>query len=413
MEIFILDTLLRRIDVVDEYISVIWTERYATMGDFQLVTLATPANRRRFVADTMIEINDSKRIMRVNKVEEKEDEENGLVLTIKGFDLSFILQQRVMAAKDGFGMILPVAYFPATAPIEMMNNFVWRICIASSGAQVSPGDTIPFLNNYAVTPGGLYPNSNIPEPEPVGFIWEQKLASLYSAITDICKAYDLGYRLYKDPNSAKLYFEGYNGVNRTSDQTEFPPVVFSSDMDNLQSTTEYRDNEAHYNVVVALYEYPNPTEGGLPEKFSVHVIVSDPQLAFSSGGFDQKTKFISISQLPEGMLMEDVPDYLTQLANEELTRARPSYLFDGEINPIGDYQYERDYNLGDIVEVRGNNGAGAYMRVVEQIIKNDSNGKASYPSLLTKDSIQSGTWRSWKYDVNWNDMGSGEYWNNQ
>lgn len=413
MEIFILDALLRPIDVVDEYVSFIWTERYAEKGDFELVTLATPANRRRFVADVLISIPDSKRIMRVNKTEEKDDADNGITLTVKGFDLSFMLQQRVIASKDIDGMMLAVTYFSGLSPIALMNHMVWRICIAASGVQISSGDTIPFLNNYIATPGSLYPASNITPPAPAGFVWEQKIASLYSALLDLGKAYDLGIRLYKDPNSSKLYFEGYNGVDRTSNQTEFPPVIFSTDMTNLQDTTEYKDNEAHYNVVVAVYEYKNPVEGDLPETLTISQIVSDPELVFSSGGFDQKTKFISITQLPSGMALVDVPAYLTQLAKEELNRARPTYLYDGEIDPNSNFVYERDYNLGDIVEIRGNNGGAALMRVVEQIIKYDSNGKSSYPSLLTKESITPGTWRSWKYDIEWSAMGSGEYWNNQ
>lgn len=412
MEIFILDALLRPIDVVDEYISFIWTERYAEKGDFELVALSTSANKRRFVLDTMISIPDSKRIMRIAKVEEKDDEDNGVVLTVKGFDLSFMLEQRVIAVKLS-GKFMPVTYFAGYTPIQLMNLMVRLMCIPASGQQISPGDVIPFLNDYVATPGSLYPASNIPQPAPGGIVWEQKIAKLYTAITDLCKAYDLGYRLYKDPNSSKLYFEGYNGIDRTSNQTTFPPVIFSSDMNNLHNTTEYYENEKQYNVVVAIYEYKNPDEGGLPEVLTIHEIVSDPQLVFSSGGFDQKTKFISITQLPGEVEFEDAPAYLIQLATEELNRCKPSYLYDGEIDQNSDFVYERDYNLGDIVEVRGNDGGAALMRVVEQIIKYDSNGKSSYPSLLTKESITPGTWRSWKYDVDWEDMGSGEYWNNQ
>jgi len=413
MEIFILDALLRPIDVVDEYVSFIWTERYADKGDFELVTISTPANLRRFVTDTMISIPDSKRIMRVNSIEEKDDEDNGVTLTVKGFDLSFMLQQRVIATKDLEGMLLATTYFSDSSPMDLMDHLVWLICVPTSGFQISPGDTIPFLNDFVLTPGSLYPVSNIPNPTPGGFQWQQKIASLYSAIADLCKAYDLGFRLYKDPNSSKLYFEGYNGINRTSEQTDFPPVIFSSDMNNLQSTTEYRDNIAHYNVVVAVYEYPNPVEEDVPETLTIHQIVSDPDLAYSSGGFDQKTKFISITQLPEGMILADVPAYLTKLATEELNRATPVDVYDGEVDQNSSFVYERDYFLGDIVEVRGNNGGAAFMRVVEQIIKYDANGKSSYPSLLTKESITSGTWRSWKYDIDWVDMGSSEYWNNQ
>lgn len=416
MDIFILDALLRRIDIVDEYISCIWTERYADKGDFELVTLSTSANRRRFVPDTMISINDSKRIMVVHKVEEKDDEDNGVTLTVRGYDLSFMLQQRVSASKEGVahdGMLLAVSYFTGLSPIELINEMVWRICVSTSGWQISDGDIIPFLNDNVLTPGSLYPASNITEPAPGGIVWEQKIASLYSAITDVCKSYDLGFRLYKDPSSSKLYFEAYNGINRTSSQTEFPPVIFSSDMTNLQNTTEYQDNEGHYNVVIAVYQYNNPVEEDLPETLTIHEIVSDPNLAFSSGGFDQKTKFISITQLPEGMLIGAVPAYLIQLATEELNRSTPTDVFDGEIDQNSDFVYERDYFLGDIVEVQSNNGGGALMRVVEQIIKYDSNGKSSYPSLLTKESITPGTWKSWKYDVDWIAMGEGEYWSNQ
>jgi hypothetical protein len=413
MEIFILDALLRPIDVVDEYISFIWTERYSEKGDFQLVTLSNPANKRRFVADTMISIAESKRIMRVHKVEEKDDEDNGVTLTIKGYDLSFMLQQRMIALKTPEGMFLTSTYFSDVSPMALMNRLVWRMCIPASPNIISPGDAIPFLNDYLATPGGSYPESNIENPTPGGLLWEQKIATLYSAISNISKAYDVGFRLYKDPSATKLYFEGYNGLNRTSVQTDFPPVIFSSDMNNLQSTTEYSDNEAHYNVVVAIYEYQNPVAEATPKTLTISEMVSDPQLIFSSGGFDQKTKFISITQLPEGMTLEEVPDYLIQLANEELNRAKPLYLYDGEIDQNSDFKYEEDYYLGDIVEVRGNNGGAAFMRVVEQIIKYDANGKSSYPSLLTKESILPGTWRSWKYDVDWEDMGSGEYWNNQ
>jgi hypothetical protein len=419
MEIFILDSLLQEIDLVDpdNYESFIWTERYAEKGDFELITLSTPSIKNRFVQDTLISIRDSKRIMRVRNITETIDEEKGATLTIKGDELIGILEQRVSATlQDGGthdGMLLAVTVFNGWTPIDLINTLVWRICVPTSGWQLSSGDTIPFLNDYVLNPTSLYPTTNIPEPEPGGILWEQKVASLYSAVTDVCKAYDLGIRLYKDPNSSTLYFEGYNGVDRTSVQSTFPPVVFSSDMNNLQNTTEYQENKDHFNVVVAFYEYQNPEEGGVPETLTISVTVSGAELAFSSGGFDQKTKFISITQLPEGMDLVDVPAYLTQLANEELTKSRPSDIYDGEVDQNAQFVYERDYNLGDLVEIRGTNGGGAYMRVVEQIFKYDSNGKASYPSLVNKDSILPGTWRSWKYDVNWKDFGSAEYWNNQ
>lgn len=417
MEILILDALLRPIDLIDQFISFVWAERYSEKGDFDLVTLSTPANRRRFVEDTLVSIVGSKRIMRVDRVEETIDEDEGKILKIKGYELSAIFEQRVIAVKEDAGefagMIRPVNYYNGLPPHQIPNFMVWQMCFPS-GYQLSLGDTIPLLqSSYPGSGEDIYPPGNLPLKQPLGILWEQKVDKLYSAITDVCKSYDLGFRLFKDPNASKLYFQTYVGNDRTSAQTIFPPVVFSSDMRNLQNTTEYMDATTHFNVVLAMYQFKNPTEGGYPENLSYSAIASDPQLAFSSGGFDQKTKQITLTQIPETLDPEDIPAYLQQVAEEELTRSRTSVVFDGEIDQNSDFVYERDYFLGDLVEVRGNNGGAAYMRVEEQIIKADASGESSYPSLVTKDSISPGTWRSWKYDVDWVDMGSGEYWSNQ
>lgn len=415
MEVFILDSLLRRIDVVDEYISFIWTERFSAKGDFQLVTLATNANRNRFVPDTLLSINDSKRLMRVNTIEDTIDTEQGATLTVKGFELVSILEQRVMAIMEAGGipttMIRPIAYFSGGTTLDLINTMVWMVCAPSSPWALNPGDIIPFLQDYTTSPPSLYPPSNLPIPGAGGITWAQKVASLYSAVSDAAKAYDIGFRLYKDPDSSKLYFEPYAGCDRTTAQNDYAPVVFSSDMQNLQNTTEYIDNNSHFNVVIAIYEYPDPLDNEIT--LTIHEIVSDPELLFSSGGFDQKTKFITITQLPAEITLATAPAYLQQLAQEELTRSRPTDVIDGEVDPNADFLYERDYYLGDIVEVRSDNGGAAYMRVEEQIIKFDSNGKSSYPSLVSKTSISPGTWASWKYDVDWEDMGSGEFWSNQ
>jgi len=417
MEILILDALLRPIDLLDKFISFVWAERYSEKGDFDLVTLSTPANRRRFVEDTLISIVGSKRIMRVDRVEETIDEDTGKVLKIKGYELSAIFEQRVIAVKETTGeftgMIRPVNYYNGLPPIQIPNFMVWQMCFPS-GYQLSPGDTIPFLqNSYPSSGEDIYPPGNLPQKQPLGILWEQKVDKLYNAIADICKSYDLGFRLFKDPNASKLYFQTYVGNDRTSAQTTLPPVVFSSDMRNLENTTEYTDATTHFNVVMVMYQFKNPVEGGYPENLSISAIASDPQLVFSSGGFDQKTKQITLTQVPESLDTEDIPAYLQQVAEEELTRSRTTVVFDGEIYQHSDFVYERDYFLGDLVEVRGNNGGAAYMRVEEQIIKEDASGISSYPSLVTKDSISPGTWRSWKYDVDWVDMGSGEYWSNQ
>lgn len=404
MDIFILDALLRPIDVVDQYISFIWTERWSTFGDFQIDTLATPNNKRRFVVDTKLSISQSKRIMIVESVQEKDDVANGNVLTVKGRCLNSLLDKRVAASIDSFTDLIEVSWDTVGwTPKELLELYFFSICYDGN---LSPGDIIPYLQPQGTT--SLYPTENISDPWPSDFAWSTKPESLYKAFQDIISAYDVGFRFYKSPTDSKLYFESMMGCDRTTQQSLYTPVIFAYDMVNLIDTTNLVDVTNYYNAVQVVYFYNDGTSDT-----TLSVLVKSSDLDFSAGGFDQRMKYLEVTQLPEGMVLADVPAYLTKLGQEELGRSQSVNVYDGEIAKDSTFLYERDYNLGDIVEVRGADGGTAYMRVVEQIFSSDSTGESVYPSLITKSFINPGTWASWKYNVEWSAVGSTEYWSNQ
>lgn len=405
MDIFILDPLLRPIDIVDQYISFLWTERWSTMGDFQIETLATPDNKRRFVADAMLWIPQSKRIMIVEKIEEVDNVEKGNVLTVNGRSLDLLLQKRFLAHISTVDSTIdPTFDSYGYSPPELLRLYFFYICYTGT---LSSGDIIPFLQPDGTT--SLYPTENILDTWPSTFQWTTKPMDMYAAFQAITTSYDVGWRFYKDPNASKLYFEAVLGCDRTTQQTTYTPVIFSHDMANLIDTTSIVDTTPYYNAVWVVYFYKDT--GG--NDVTMRQLVTAPELAFSSGGFQQKTKLLSVTQIPDGMALVDVPAYLTQLGQAELGKSQTVNVYDGEVSQSSSYLYERDYNLGDIVEVRGDDGGVAYMRVVEQIFKSDSSGDASYPSLITRSFITPGSWGSWKYDRAWSSMADTEYWANQ
>jgi hypothetical protein len=408
MELLILDALLRPIDVVDEFVSVIWTERFAELGDFELVVPSTTANRKRLDAGTILAINESKRLMRVRKVEDKEDEDNGSVLKITGPEFSTIIRERVLFSMDD-DRVVDKWYGHLLNPAHIARLMFFSIC---KDGVVSPDDIIPFLQAWGET---LYEPGTIPEPTDE-IMWEQEPVDLYEAIKNIIDPYDLGFRLYKDPEQQKLYFDIYAGSDRTTLQTELDPVVFAPDLENLQNTTELHDSTEEYNVVQVLYIYKPEVAEGEPEPLYPNVdwvTVTDPNADTSSGGLARKVKVIKITTIPDGTLEAEIPAYMTQLGLEELAKSRPIRVFDGEIDQYSSYLYERDYFLGDIVEVRNANGATAFMRVDEQIFVEDAEGERSYPSLITKEFASPGTWASWKYDIEWSAVPDTEFWVNQ
>jgi hypothetical protein len=403
MDVYILDALLRPVDVIDLFESIIWTERFAEFGDFELIVEATPANRKRFIADVLLSIPDSKRVMRIDSVEETFDADKGYILKLKGRELISITEQRLVAQISPISGELYPTYNLNGFPRALMEFFFFSVCVW--GDQETE-DILPFVQDQG-TPS-LYPPNTIPAP-PDSITWSQKIDSLYNTMRAMSTSYDMGFRLYKDPNASKLHFEAYMGSDRTSAQTELTPIIFSEDMENLQNTNEFNDSMNHHNVVRVVYIYKDETDTEVTET----VIVHDPKLESNPDGFDRKVKLVTITSIPETVDPEDIPEYLEQLGYEELNRSRPIGVFDGEIDQSSGLVYEQDYYLGDLVEVRGSNGATAYMKVVEQIIKEDANGKSSYPSLVSRTYINPGTWASWKYDVEWTAIGSEEYWANQ
>src|ERR1043165_84969 len=170
MDILILDDQIRPIDIVDEYISLIWTERWDEMGDFQLVTLSTPSNRNRFLPDVQICISQSRHIMVVETVEEKIDVENGSVLNIKGRDLLCVTEKRLAVSKHPTTHeILPVWAHYGFSPKDLILRKMKAICFASD---IDSDDNIPYLQGPELEES-LYPADTIPEPSPGGIEWAQ------------------------------------------------------------------------------------------------------------------------------------------------------------------------------------------------------------------------------------------------
>lgn len=397
MEVLILDKLLRPIDVVDMFMSTIFTERVGDMGDMELVTLSTPANKKRFTTGTWLTVNDSDRVMEITTVEDRIDDEGRAILKVKCEELVRVLMAR-NALKAIVGGVAPT-WVITDAPADVMRYIFDQICRLGT---VDAADIIPFIQ-----PGTLYPASTIPEPI-FEIEWEQKPDSVFAAEKELGDIFDLGFRLYRDPNSlSKLYFDVYAGSNRTTNQSFHPPVIFSGDLENLQNMAEFKDVSKYFNVIRVVYIYRDEvTDTDVAQT----VVVSDDDFT-PPEGFDRRTKTVTITNIPEEIT--DITAYLIACGRDELMKSRPFAAFDGQVNPDAQYVYGRDYYLGDVVEFQGNNGESAHMRVQEYIRVQDEQGERSYPTFAIRKFNEPGTWASYKYDVEWIAMGSEEYWSNQ
>ena len=95
---------------------------------------------------------------------------------------------------------------------------------------------------------------------------------------------------------------------------------------------------------------------------------------------------------------------LTQKGKESLAQNTNLAAFDGEIPKWSQYIYGRDYQLGDIVEIRNSDQATNQMRVTEQIFASDATGDHAYPTLAEKLLITAGSWYAEPPVEVWDDL---------
>lgn len=386
MEVYILDDFLRRTAVVDLYESCIWTDRYAAMGDFELVVPSVNQYRRLLVPGTRLALNDSDRTMTIKTSDIKTDSEGRTLLTASGTSLEEMLEDRV--ATDGVSWMTEGGKWVIQGtPGNVARQIFDLICRQGI---LHPGDIIPFIQ-----PGALYPSGSLGETSQQ-FNFEVPLGSVYKAVKDICDMYDLGFRLVRDGDKSKLHFEIYTGDDRTTFQSVRTPVIFSPEMDNLQNVSELVSIAGAKNIA-----YVFSKTGSL-------IVYSDTATQ-DTAGFDRRILHVDATDIdePAGPILDAL---MLQKGQEALAAHRPLAAFDGEINQYSKYRYMRDYRLGDLVEMRNSDGATNHMRVTEQIFVSDAQGDRSYPTLTMNRFITPGSWDSWGNET-WDGGDQDDVWN--
>lgn len=400
MEVYPLDPLLRRIDIVEDHESLIWTERYKQYGDFELTVASTQRSRNLLKPDTLLAMNESHRVMKVESFEDGTDQDGRRMLTVKGRSIEALLYDRV-ARNDLLGTTTTTGtgedavttdkvWTLTGTPAAIMRKIFHDICVTGI---LSVHDKIPLINEGST----FLPATTIPEPiDPITVDLDP--VTVYDAEVQIADIWNLGFRLIREYDTSKLWFDVYTGTDRTSGQATRPAVIFAPELDNLQNTKELTITENTKNVA---YVYS-------PAGFQmVYAIGVDPEI----DGFDRKVLVINATDVTTEKYPdpEDVATALIRIGNDELVQYRASQAFDGEINQHSAYKYGLDYFLGDNVEQRNSSGVANVMQVTEQIFVSDQEGDRSYPTLTKAQFINTGSWLSWLNNKQWSELTTEEW----
>jgi hypothetical protein len=370
MELYVLDDMYRRIAVVDLFESLIWTERFSAWGDFELQVFSTRANRRQFVAGVRLSINVSYRAMTIETIEDVTDEDGRRLLKIKGTSLEYVLTQRLAMAALTDLTTDPKWTLEGT-PKEVADQLFHDICVTGI---LDPGDVLD------VTEDNIFAVDTIPFPaDDIIYSFDPK--SLYDALKTLCETFSMGFRLIRDVVTATLYFDVYMGSDRTASQTELPAVIFSPDFDNLSNTRKLSTTAVWKNVAYVISAVG-------------HELVYEDGVDPTVEGFNRRVLYVNANDIddPDG---PTASAQMIQRGKEELAKNRAFIGLDGEVAQSSQYVYGIHYNLGDLIEIRDDDGARTSMRVTEHIFISDKEGDRSYPSLTIGQFIVPDSYDGW------------------
>lgn len=398
-EWFTLDSQLKRDQVIQGFQSFIWTERFNTAGDFQIVTKSTYSNRQLLAEGTWIGKKGSTYVMKIDTVTDAVDDTGVRNLTVTGKSLEILLDDRIAAVVTTTTTTDDTVDPPVTTTTTTLTDWLAtgtpgaiardlfnRICVEGV---LDEHDTIPFY-----TFGTLLPEGNLGEPTDIISL-DAAPASVYSTLTQLCNTYSLGFRLVRNGDMGQIYFEVYVGNDRTSSQTILSPVIFDENLNNLEDVNRLTSSAALKTVA---YVY---AQNG-------YEIVYAPTADPAASGADRRVMLVQSSNtLPAGT---DLTAGLQQEGQLALAAQREIYAFDGKIPNQIPYVYGVDYGLGDLVEERNSDGFGGLMLVTEHISSSDNTGDTEYPTLVVSQVITPNSWLNFAGDEDWSDIPDTVHW---
>lgn len=323
MELRIYDPNLNRICELEEFSSLLWYRKYYEPGNFKMVLPLTERNVE-YVKRGMILRNVGAKEAGVIEKVTMTDTKKKKSMTVSGRFLSSYMDRRI---------IVGTRTFSGTSDTVMYGFFD------------SVTDQIPLVEK-----------SELP-----GYTDTIEKQATYKNLLDVMEALSKstghGFRFRPDYVEKKIYFELYDGIDRSMSQRERPRVIFSEGQSNLNEVT-YSETDILYKNVFYV--------GGEGEGSNRRVVTIGDT---SSTGLDRREVFIDARDIrrdgdpildadgkPTGQYKPDLTDaqYDELLVERGMEKAK-EYIFsqsvDSSVDPMLKYVYMRDYDLGDIVTV--------------------------------------------------------------
>lgn len=338
---------------IDEFTSMVWPGSWVGQSKVEIWAQITEKVKKFLVPGKWVWAGGDS-VMQITHAEKKYDDNGAETYYVYGYTAEFLLEKRVIRGlyealqKD---------------PVSIMHEVVSLNCIDPSDSKRK------------------YPFLEASEDELLGQLIDYQVTgnTVSYVLSEVCESTGLGYGVSFDPRNKTLKFAVKKGVDRSINQSEVEPVILSTDLEDIISSSYYYDSQDDRNVAVVNGKFSMTIvkktfvveNGDLVEKeVSVNkeytTVVDSGDV--DKSGFERAETFENgediFVETEEAISYEEEEEYknayISQLSSllrqrgiDSLADWRVIENFDADIRVSGNHQYVFgiDYDLGDIVTV--------------------------------------------------------------
>ena len=286
---------------VDDFTSFIYERKWFTYSNFQLVV--ENFDKDLFQEGNYIVVNnDPYRSGQITKVNITDD-----TVTIKGFGIGFWFTDRITYPtinKNTFSMS------------DYTENIMYELIKFNA---IDSNITNRNFQNLIV-------NSTQGRGEKIAF--ETRYKVLSDELETISKTSRLGWNIKFDYKNKRFIFESLVGIDRTVNQADVPPMIFSRRYDNILELEYTKDVSEYKNCAIV---------AGQGEGSNREIVIVNDNLS----GRDRKELFVDARDIEDG----------TNLADRGKSKLAENTIIESFEATIDTESYRVEWDLGDFVTI--------------------------------------------------------------
>lgn len=352
------------VGIIDTAKSIIWRSSYYGVGDFEIYTQATPEARELLQSGNYVTRPDNQEIGIIENINISDSPVDGVMIIASGRFAKSILDRRLIYNLSGTSNSATILRGKVETEVRKIvtNNAI--SCAFDSRRN------IPILELGAL--------SNIPLVivDENGNAAQKQVSydNLLEYSDGVLQEYGLSARVILDDESKKLQYVVFAGADRSVNNSDGnDPIIFSSEFDNIVSSAYSIDTTQEKNVALI------GGEGEGTARF--YSLLSGKEIGLARREVWIDASSISKTYKDESETEQTYTDaeykaFLDEKGKQDMSAMKIVEDFNGGLDVTnGNWIYNRDFALGDIVTVESSR-IGVYMdvRILQVTEVQDENG---------------------------------------